>query len=79
MILKKINNELIANIGNFVNRTLTFIKKYFDNTIPQPNQFDAYDNTILEEIKNIGNKVADFILQNEIDKALRSILNFHLY
>jgi len=73
---KKINNELIANIGNFVNRTLTFIKKYFDNTIPQPNQFDAYDNTILEEIKNIGNKVADFILRNEIDKALRCILNF---
>ena len=31
---KKINNELIANVGNFVNRTLTFIKKYFDNTIP---------------------------------------------
>jgi len=73
---KKINNELIANIGNFVNRTLTFIKKYFDNTIPHPNEYDDNDKIVLEEIKNIGNKVADFILRNEIDKALKCILNF---
>jgi methionyl-tRNA synthetase len=73
---KKINNELIANIGNFVNRTLTFIKKYFDNTIPRPNEYDDNDKKVLEEIKNIGNKVADFILRNEIDKALKCILNF---
>ena len=73
---KKINNELIANVGNFVNRTLTFIKKYFDNTIPHPNEYDDNDKKVLEEIKNIGNKVADFILRNEIDKALKCILNF---
>lgn len=73
---KKINNELIANIGNFVNRTLTFIKKYFDNTIPHPNEYDDNDKKVLEEIKDIGNKVADFILRNEIDKALKCILNF---
>lgn len=73
---KKINNELIANIGNFVNRTLTFIKKYFDNTIPHPNEYDDNDKKVLEEIKNIGNKVADFILKNEIDKALKCVLNF---
>jgi len=73
---KKINNELIANIGNFVNRTLTFIKKYFDNTIPHPNEYDDNDKKVLEEIKNIGNKVADFILRNEIDKGLKCILNF---
>ena len=73
---KKINNELIANIGNFVNRTLTFIKKYFDNTIPHPNEYDDNDKKVLEEIKDIGNKVADFIWRNEIDKALKCILNF---
>ena len=73
---KKINNELIANVGNFINRTLTFIKKYFDNTIPHPNEYDDNDKKVLEEIKNIGNKVADFILRNEIDKALKCVLNF---
>ena len=73
---KKINNELIANVGNFVNRTLTFIKKYFNNTIPNPNEYDYNDKKILEEIKKIGNKVGDFILRNETDKALKCILNF---
>jgi methionyl-tRNA synthetase len=73
---KKINNELIANIGNFVNRTLTFIKKYFGNLIPNPNEYDETDRKSLAEIETIGNTVGSFILGNEIDKALKSILNF---
>jgi methionyl-tRNA synthetase len=73
---KKINNELIANIGNFVNRTLTFIKKYFRNVIPNPNEYDEADRKSLAEIENIGNTVGGFILGNEIDKALKNILSF---
>ncbi len=73
---KKINNELIANIGNFVNRTLTFIKKYFGNVIPNPNEYDDSDRKTLSEIESIGNTVGGFILGNEIDKALKNILNF---
>jgi methionyl-tRNA synthetase len=73
---KKINNELIANIGNFVNRTLTFIKKNFDNVIPNPKEYDELDKHALTEIEIIGKTVGDFISSNEIDKALKSILSF---
>ncbi|HEY6949734.1 MAG TPA: methionine--tRNA ligase [Nitrososphaeraceae archaeon] len=73
---KKINNELIANIGNFVNRTLTFIKKYFGNVIPNPTEYDELDKKSLAEIERIGNVVGGYILGNEIDKALKKILNF---
>ena len=73
---KKINNELIANIGNFVNRTLTFIKKYFGNVIPSPNEYDDADRKALAEIESVGNTVGGFILGNEIDKGLKNILNF---
>ena len=77
MILKKkINNELIANIGNFINRTLTFIKKYFGNIIPNPKEYDNTDRNSLEEIERIGNIVGSSILSNEIDKALKNILYF---
>lgn len=31
---KKINNELVANIGNLVNRTIVFINKFFDGIVP---------------------------------------------
>jgi methionyl-tRNA synthetase len=73
---KKINNELIANIGNFVNRTLTFIRKNFGNVIPNPNEYDEMDKNALGEIERIGNTVGGFILSNEIDKALKNILLF---
>ena len=73
---KKINNELIANIGNFVNRTLTFIKKNFGNVIPKPNEYDEMDKNALGEIERVGNTVGGFIASNEIDKALKNILFF---
>jgi methionyl-tRNA synthetase len=73
---KRINNELIANIGNFVNRTLTFIKKNFRNEIPAPTGYDELDKNALIEIERIGRKVGELISSNEVDKALKSILTF---
>ena len=73
---KKINNELIANIGNFINRTLTFIKKNFDSGIPAPADYDELDKNVLTEIERIGKIVGELISSNEIDKALKSILTF---
>ncbi|NLK46222.1 MAG: methionine--tRNA ligase [Treponema sp.] len=37
---EKINSELIGNLGNLVNRTLTFVTRYFDGKIPEgsPNE-----------------------------------------
>lgn len=59
-----------------MNRTLTFIKKYFGNVIPNPNEYDEADRKSLAEIENIGNTIGGFILGNEIDKALKNILSF---
>jgi methionyl-tRNA synthetase len=73
---EKINNELIANIGNFINRTLTFIQKYLGNEIPRPEEYDDEDKKSLEEIGKIGKIVGGLIASNEIDKALKNILNF---
>jgi methionyl-tRNA synthetase len=73
---KKINNELIANIGNFVNRTLTFIKKNFDDVIPNQKEYDELDKNALTEIEIIGKTVGNLIQNNEIDKSLKSILTF---
>ena len=38
---EKINNELISNIGNFINRTLSFTKKQFDGKIPTRTTLDS--------------------------------------
>ena len=46
---EKNNNELLANLGNFVNRTLTFIGNNFSSTIPEIDE------------KNISKRDKDFI------------------
>jgi methionyl-tRNA synthetase len=71
----KINSELVNNIGNFINRSLSFCKKYFGE-IPKPNEYSVEDNQIVLKIREIGDNVGDLLSKNEVDKALKEILNF---
>ena len=32
----RVNNELVANLGNFVNRVLVLINKFYDGDVPEP-------------------------------------------
>ena len=32
---EKVNGELIGNLGNLVNRTLTFVARYFEGKVPE--------------------------------------------
>ncbi|MEM2856141.1 MAG: methionine--tRNA ligase [Candidatus Nitrosocaldaceae archaeon] len=72
----KINNELIANIGNFINRALTFASKKFNGIVPEYTDLDSLDRAIIDEINKIGDEVGSLIFSNEIDKGLRRILSF---
>lgn len=69
---EKINSELINNIGNFINRTLSFCKKYFGK-IPQPTEYDSEDRKILAHITTAGKLVGNHLAKNEIDKGLKEI------
>ena len=40
---EKLNNELVANIGNLVNRTLVFAQNNFDSVIPESKATDLAD------------------------------------
>jgi len=44
---EKLNNELLANIGNLVNRTLVFTAREFEGKVPEP-VFCADDKTFME-------------------------------
>ncbi len=44
------NNELADILGNFINRTMTFVQKYFDGKVPQSNSPDAMDRELIEKI-----------------------------
>ncbi|MCD6371643.1 MAG: methionine--tRNA ligase, partial [Candidatus Aenigmarchaeota archaeon] len=73
---EKINNELIANVGNFVNRVLKFIWENFDGKVPEVEDFDKEDSEFKEEIERVGEEVFESIKKNLLDKALKRILEF---
>ena len=46
-----VNNELVANWGNLVNRALGFAFRRFDGAVPQPGELDATDEALLDELR----------------------------
>lgn len=47
----KNNNELVAILGNFVNRVMVLLNKYYDGKIPQRNQLHDLDSELIEFLK----------------------------
>ncbi len=73
---EKINNELIANVGNFINRALSFTQKVFDGKVPTPS---GIDNLLEKELASTVEETGEMLSSNEIDKALRRILKYSTY
>lgn len=69
------NNELVADLGNFVNRALTLIHKYYDGQIPQYFELQDIDKTFISDITNIKNKVATLLEEYKIKDALYNAMN----
>lgn len=76
VFIDKINNELIANVGNFVHRTLSFVKASFGGIIPEPSSYDEDDLESLKLISEIAEDVGSAISRNQIEEAMRRILSF---
>jgi methionyl-tRNA synthetase len=72
----KINNELVANVGNFVHRTLTFISSRFDRKVPEPSDFDEADREFEDRIKGLASQVETELRGMQSDRALRRVLEF---
>ena len=47
------NNELVAILGNFVNRTLVLTHKYFDGIVPACGELTDYDRASLNEFADV--------------------------
>ncbi len=76
---QRINNELIANIGNFIHRTLTFTWTKYQGTVPEHSDYDALDNELAERVKHVGAEVGAEIEKNELTKGLRKIVEFSAF
>jgi methionyl-tRNA synthetase/methionyl-tRNA synthetase C-terminal region/beta chain len=69
------NSELVAVLGNFVNRALVLTSKYFDNKVPAINTLTDYDNEIIEEIPKIKQRIEDAFELYRFREALKETMN----
>ena len=65
----KVNKELIGNLSNLVNRTLSFIKRFYDGKIENP----EIDDALISEIREREKKITDLLEHAEEKDALHEI------
>ncbi len=73
LFLEKVNSDLNDSLGNFIHRTLSFINKYFNSVIPEP-QLEERDKKILELVKREIKKVEECLENLKIQSALQHII-----
>ena len=69
------NNELVAILGNFINRALVLTQKYFDNKVPQLNELTDYDKETLKEFADVKAVVESYLDTYRFRDALKEAMN----
>jgi methionyl-tRNA synthetase len=68
---EKVNGELIGNLGNLVNRTLTFVARYFDGKVPALPPVSA-DPEFAAKAAEIESRAAAHLERAELRDAFRA-------
>jgi methionyl-tRNA synthetase len=69
------NNELVAVLGNFVNRTLVLTGKYFENKVPARGALNEMDQACLTSIETISNQVKESLEKYRFREALAHMMD----
>jgi methionyl-tRNA synthetase len=72
---QKNNSELVAILGNFVNRTMTLTQKYFSGKVPPAEEFKNVDLHTIEEIKKFPEKISSALEDFKFREALSEMMN----
>jgi methionyl-tRNA synthetase len=64
------NNELVAVLGNFVNRALVLTHKYFDGKVPEAGDLTDFDKEIIAQMPKIKDKVEASLENFRLREAL---------
>ena len=68
------NSELVAIYGNFTNRVLSLIDKYYQGKIPNPKTLDDNDNETLKEVVSLKNEMESNLDEFKFREALKNLI-----
>ena len=71
----RINNELVAIFGNFVNRVLVLTNKYYEGKIPTASEITEEDKKTIEDVKKSATKIGESIEKYRFREALGEAMN----
>jgi methionyl-tRNA synthetase len=69
------NSELVAILGNFVNRALVLTQKYYEGVVPERGELTDFDKEVLSGIKEFPNKISSQLENYHFREALRELMN----
>ncbi|WP_282055511.1 methionine--tRNA ligase [Maribacter luteus] len=69
------NNELVAILGNFINRVVVLTHKYYDGKVPTPNVFSQVDKETLEAMKKYPEIISTSIERYRFREASQELMN----
>lgn len=64
------NNELVAILGNFVNRAVVLTHKYFDGKVPVRGKLNGLDKEVLEQLALFPEKISNSLDKYRFREAL---------
>lgn len=70
----RVNNELVAIFGNFVNRAVVLTHKYFDGKLPATSP-DGVDQQVIKAIETYPTKISDSIEKYRFREALAHLID----
>ena len=69
------NNELVAILGNFVNRAVVLTHKYFKGTVPETGTLTPYDREVLGSVSAMKNALEEHLEHYRFRDSLKEAMN----
>ena len=71
----RVNSELAAILGNFVNRALVLTQKYYDGKTPQLGELTEYDKEVVAQMEAIPEKISKLVYAYKLREAQAEAMN----
>ena len=69
------NDELADILGNFINRTVTFVHKYCEGKVPKRGATDKLDRWMMNKLQQTPEKMSDYFEKFEIRNATKAFMD----
>ncbi len=69
------NNELVAILGNFINRSIVLTHKYFEGKVPVAGELNDYDKATIAEFASVKEEIEKLLQNYRFRDALKEAMN----